>query len=218
MQTKTPLNNARKRAEFVYKLRYLIKTLPYHFLVMSSVFIISAIFNKWIEAICFLTAFFSLRYKFETTYHCDSMLWCMVFTNLIFAISIALCPPVYMYVFSSLIFAYVDCLILWLIQDRKETKFQAQKLCQTLHEVRQELDEYLEETKKDPKELLLEKCRIAGLSKRDTTLAIMYYYEQQTPKEIWLWLCQQKEFEQIEWDSIRKVLWRIGKKIKNTTK
>jgi hypothetical protein len=123
-----------------------------------------------------------------------------------------------MYVFSSLIFAYVDCLILWLIQDGKEAKFETQKLGKLLWEIREEMDNYLETTKKDPKEELLEKCRIAGLGKRDTALATMYYYEQQTPKEIWLWLCQQKEFEQIEWDSIRKVLWRIGKKIKNTTK
>lgn len=215
MQTKTPLNNTRKRAEFVYKLRYLIKTLPYHFLVMSSVFIISAIFNKWIEAICFLTAFFSLRYKFETTYHCDSILWCMVFTNLIFAISIAICPPVYMYILGSLIFAYIDCLILWFIQDRKEAKFQAQKLAKTLAEVRAELDLYLETTKQDPKELLLEKCRLAGLGERDTILAVKYYYEQHTPKEIWLWLCEQNHFEQIEWDTVYQTLWRIGKKLKN---
>ena len=215
MQKTTKQSNARKRAEIVYKLRYLIKTLPYHLLVMGSVFIVATIFAKWIEATCFLIAFFSLRYKFDTTFHCDSMIWCMVFTNLIFALSIIICPPVYMYVFSSLIFAYVDCLILWLIQDRKEQKFQNQKLTSTLKDIRAELDEYLETTNKDPKEQLLEKCRLAGLGKRDTTLAIKYYYEQNTPKEIWLWLCEQREFEQIEWDSIRKTLWRIGKKIKN---
>ena len=84
----------------------------------------------------------------------------MVFTNLIFAISIIICPPVYMYIFSSLIFAYIDCLILWLIQDRKEKKLQNSNLKQTLKEVRTELDEYLETTKKDPKEQLLEKCKV----------------------------------------------------------
>ena len=209
------INKIKRKAEFVYKIRYLIKTLPYHLLVMGSVFIISAIFNKWIEAICFLTAFFSLRYKFETTYHCDSIVWCMFFTNLTFAVSIAVCPPVYMYVLGSLMFAYIDCLILWFIQDRKEKKFENEKLARVLAEVRAELDEYLETTKRDPKEKLLEKCRLAGLGERDTMLAVKHYYEQQKPKEIWLWLCEQKHFEQIEWDSIRQALWRIGKKIKN---
>ena len=207
-------SNARKRAELIYGLRDFIKTLPYHLLVMGSVFIISAIFNKWIEAVCFLTAFFSLRYKFETTYHCDSILWCMVFTNLTFAISIIICPPVYMYILGSLLFAYIDCLILWFIQDRKEKKFQNEKLANTLREVRAELDKYLEETKLDPKSVLLEKCRLAGLGKRDTELAIRYYYEQHTPKEIWLWLCEHKEYESLEWDSVYVTLNRIGKKIK----
>lgn len=206
-------SKARKRAELIYGLRDLIKTLPYHLLVMGSVFVVSAIFNKWIEAVCFLVAFFSLRYKFDTTYHCDSIVWCMVFTNLIFALSIIICPPLYMYILGSLIFAYCDCLILWFIQDRKEKKFQNEKLQHTLIEVRAELDRYLETTKKDPKEQLLEKCRNAGLSKRDTELAIKYYYEQNTPKEIWLWLCQQKEFEPMEWDSVYVTLNRIGKKI-----
>lgn len=214
-QKKTQKSNARKRAELIYGLRDFIRTLPYHFLVMGSVFIVSMIFNKWIEAICFLTAFFSLRYKFETTFHCDSIVWCMVFTNLIFALSIIIGPPVYMYALGSLLFAYCDCLILWAIQDHKEKKFQNEKLAQTLKDVRTEFDKYLEETKKDPKDEFLSKCRLAGLSQRDTELAIKYFYEQNTPKEIWLWLCQQKQYECIEWDSIYVTLNRIGKKIKN---
>ena len=119
-----------------------------------------------------------------------------------------------MYILGSLLFAYIDCLILWFIQDRKEKKFQNEKLSNTLREVRAELDKYLEETKLDPKSVLLEKCRLAGLGKRDTELAIRYYYEQHTPKEIWLWLCEHKEYESLEWDSVYVTLNRIGKKIK----
>lgn len=213
MLKKTKQTRTRNKAEFVYKVRYLIKTLPYHLLVMGSVFIVSMIFDKWLEAICFLIAFFSLRYKFETTYHCDSIVWCMVFTNLIFALSIIICPPIYMYIFASMIFAYVDCLILWLIQDRKEKQVENIKLEKELDVVRDRLDKFLEETKKDPKEELLRECAEAKLTNRDTKLAIMYYYERMTPKDIWLWLCQQKEYDPLEWDSVRQTLWRIGKKL-----
>ena len=206
-------SKARIKAELVYKLRYFIRTLPYHFLVMGSVFIISFIFSKWIEAVCFLTAFFSLRYKFETTYHCDSVLWCMVFTNLMFALSIIICPPIYMYVFASIVFAYLDCLILWFIQDRKEKGHLNSKLEKELLVLRDTLDKYLEEHHKDPKEEFLNKCRNAKLGERDTILATMYYYEQKTPKEIWLWYCGQKQYEPVEWNTIYQILWRIGKKL-----
>ena len=209
------LTKSRRKAEFVYKLRYFIKTLPYHILVMGNVFLVAFLFDKYIEAGCFLISFFSLRYKFETTYHSDSMFWCMVFTNLIFALSIILCPSVYMYIFGSVIFAYIDCLILWFIQDRKEQKQMNKKLNLMLDEVRKQLDDYVEKTKLDPKAELLRKCELAELSDRDTKLAIMYYYERKTPKDIWLWYCQQKEYEQVEWATIYQTLWRIGKKIKN---
>lgn len=118
-----------------------------------------------------------------------------------------------MYVSASLIFAYIDCLILWFIQDRKEKGFENKKLINELGKLREDLDVYFEQTKKDPREELILKCRNAKLSKRDTQLAVMYYYEQQTPKEIWLWICQQKDFDYIEWDSIYTTLWRIGKKL-----
>lgn len=113
---------------FKFFIRDFIKALPYHILVMGSVFITSLIFNKLPEAVCFLIAFFSLRYKFPTTYHADSIALCMVLTNAIFCLSIILCPPLYMYIFSSILFAYVDCLLLWIIQDRIECKKLIKKL------------------------------------------------------------------------------------------
>lgn len=82
-----------------------------------------------------------------------------------------------------------------------------------LDEVRSQLDEYAMNTKLDPKEELLRKCAECKLSARDTTLAIMYYYERKTPKDIWLWYCQQKEYECVEWNTIYQILWRIGKKL-----
>jgi DNA-directed RNA polymerase specialized sigma subunit len=62
-------------------------------------------------------------------------------------------------------------------------------------------------------ENLLLKCRIAQLSKRDTEISVMYYYQHRTPKEIWVWLCENRDYETIEWDSVYKTLHRIGKKL-----
>lgn len=106
-------NNLKKKAEFVFKVREFIRILPYHILVMGSVFIVATIFGKYLESLCFLTAFFSLRYKFPTTYHSDSVIVCMTLTISIFSLSIVICPPIYTYVFFCILFAYLDCFILF---------------------------------------------------------------------------------------------------------
>lgn len=135
-------NNLKKKAEFVFKVREFIRILPYHILVMVSVFIVASIFSKYLEALCFLTAFFSLRYKFPTTYHSDSIIVCMTLTISIFSLSIIICPPIYTYVFFCILFAYLDCFILWFIKDRKDQISQNQILDAQLYEVMCELKEY----------------------------------------------------------------------------
>lgn len=202
-------SNLITKAKILHKIRTFIATVPYHLLVMSGVAIISFLFNKWVEAILFLIAFFSLRYKFPTTFHAKSIVVCMVLTNSIFALSIILCPIIQFYLFGALIFAYIDTLILWYIQNKENIK-QDKECCEWLaKELIYQLNQY-----QSPKEQFLLKCKQAKLSKRDTEIAIKYYIEKYQPKDIWLWLCNNKEYESIEWDSIHQLLWRIGKKIK----
>ena len=201
----------KSKAEIVLIIKEFIATLPYHILVMSGVAIISFIFNKWLEALCFLISFFSLRYKFPTTYHANRILHCMIITNCMFALSIVLCPSIYMYLFGGLLFAYLDAFLLWYVQSREEIKQDKETsewfAKELIFQLRQEQNSY---------KALFDKCRKAKLSQRDTEIAIKYFYKRQTPKEIWLWLCESKEYETIEWDSVHQLLWRIGKKIHKT--
>lgn len=201
-------NRAKLKALIKFKVRSFIAILPYHILVMSGVAIFSFIFDKWLEALCFLVAFFSLRYKFPTTFHAKKILHCMLITNGIFALSIVLCPFIYMYIFGSLLFAYLDCFLLWYVQSREELKQDKECAEWFVRELTFQLKQY-----HNPHEELLAKCRSAKLSKRDTEIAVKYYYENQTPKEIWLWLCDHKEYESIEWDCVYVLLWRIGNKL-----
>ena len=208
MRKLTDKDYSKLKALIKFKVRSFIAILPYHILVMSGVAIFAFIFDKWFEAVCFVVSFFALRYKFPTTYHAKKIVHCMLITNGVFALSVVLCPYIYMYVFGGLLFAYLDCLLLWLVQSREEfrhDKFSAEK---SVDELTLQLKEY-----ENPHEVLLAKCRNAKLSKRDTEIAIKYYYEKQTPKEIWLWLCDHKEYESIEWDCVYVLLWRIGNKL-----
>ena len=201
-------NNAALKAKIIFKLKHFIATLPLHILVMSGVAIISYIFGKWLEAVCFLVAFFSLRYKFPTTYHAKRIVHCMLITNAMFAVSIILCPSIYMYIFGSLLFGYLDAYILWYVQNKAEIKQQKEIVEWFARELIVQITDA-----KDPQQEFFEKCRTANLGKRDTEIAYKYYYEKQTPKEIWLWLCENKQYESIEWDSVYKLLLRIGNKL-----
>lgn len=202
-------SKAQRKAFIKFKVRSFIAILPYHIIVMSGVAIISFIFDKWLEALCFLVSFFSLRYKFPTTYHAKKILHCMLITNGMFALSIVLCPSIYMYVFGGLLFAYLDCFLLWYVKSREEIKQDKECAEWFARELTFQL-----KIQHNPHEELLQKCKKAKLSKRDTEIAIKYYEEHNTAKEIWLWLCENKEYESIEWDSVYQLLWRIGNKIK----
>lgn len=116
-------NNTKIKAKIVFIIRDFIRMLPFHILVMGSVFVTATIFgHKYLEAICFLTAFFSLRYKFDTTYHSDSIVICMTMTISMFTLSIIICKPIGMYALFSIFVAYIDCFILWAIKDWQDKK------------------------------------------------------------------------------------------------
>lgn len=133
-------NKIRRKAQIIYSIREFIRLIPYHLLVMGSVFVVATIFSKYFEAICFLVAFFSLRYKFDTTYHSDSIVICMALTVSIFSISVIICPPIYMYILVSILCAYIDCLCLWFIQDWlnkiKENKILNTQLYETIMQLK----------------------------------------------------------------------------------
>ena len=200
--------NLKARAAIKYRIRHFIMALPYHFLVMGSVFLIATLFDKYIEAICFLIAFFSLRYKFPTTYHSDSIAVCMTLTISIFGVSIIICPPIYMYLLVSILFAYLDCFLLWFIKDRLDLRDEKDRL---LH-LTMELETELKKGEKSEEDLLLEKCAKANLSSRDIMVAKMYLLERKRPKEIWKWLCNNNE--NVEYDYVYLLLNRINKKLK----
>lgn len=200
--------NPKLKAKIKFELKSFIAMLPYHFLVMGSVAIFACIFAKWIEAILFLVAFFALRYKHPTTFHAKSIVTCMVITNLMFITSVVVCPYAETYIFGALVFAYLDTFILWYVQSKENLKAQKEYAEQVAVELRAKLAKL-----ENPHQEIIDKCRIANLSKRDTEIAIKYFVEKNTPKEIWNWICESREYDDIEWDSVYRILVRISSKI-----
>lgn len=169
-------------------------------LLYAVVFICSLIpailFNKYIEAVIFNLLHTAVRPQFKWAYHNIKPEICRTISGNVCFFGISFVLPLSISLLSAILIVYFICYI-------GSIKAQAdyyQNKCEKLQVPNQ-------------KAIFDEKCRSAKLSKRDTIIAEKYYFKHETPKEIWLWLCEQREFEVIEWDSIYQLLWRIGKKL-----
>ncbi len=196
------MKNSKKKskAEILLSIEKLFKEqLWQHLLVVAFVLLCAWIFDKYFEAIMFCVAHYFIRKTFDKQYHCGTTAICLTMTLTIAFFGIASILPVAV---SLLCTVPMCCFISWvgyIAQDRLDVLA---------------LNKKLKEIYCNEKEDLLVKCRKANLSQRDTEIAVMYFYEKKTPKEIWLWLCEHKVYEPIEWDSVYILLNRIGKKIK----
>ena len=163
-----------------------------------AIFVPALIFGKWIEAIFFFFCHWFIREQFEKQYHHIIPAICRLITSVVFFFGVSFVLPFEISLFSAIPICYI---ISWVGFTKKQADYYELE-CERLRE------KYCNE-----KEDLLVKCRKAKLGERDTEIAIKYYYEKKTPKEIWLWLCQHKTYEPIEWDCVYVLINRIGKKL-----
>lgn len=110
------------KADLKYKICLFFFQLPIHLLIIGSVFFVAIVLNKYIEAVAFLISFFSLRYKFDKTYHHEKLYWCIPITITMFTLSVCLIKPLYISLFSSILFAFADATLLWYIRYAKDIK------------------------------------------------------------------------------------------------
>lgn len=173
-----PNRNFTRSVELKYGLRSILRTLPYHIIVFGSVFITATLFHKYIEAACYLTAFFAIRYKFPRTFHCDRILQCMIVTNVMFAISITMCPNIQSQIFSSVVLGYLECWILYLLQTKKLYLKSLQPSFS--------LDTCTEEQ-------LLERCKQLRFNEENTWLAVELFIKRTKHSELADKLCVQEK-------------------------
>lgn len=180
-------------------------TIKIFLVVIIASLIPALIFEKWGEAVIFLVAHTLIRPQFARQYHHILPEICRTISGLVVFFGITLILPFELSVLSAIPINY---LIGWVGKTKAESDYYENK-----YEKLKVKCEKLQEQLEDPKFDLLKKCEIAKLSDRDTKIALMYYCERKTPKDIWLYLCEQDST--IAWDSVYQILWRIGKKIKN---
>lgn len=189
----------KSKTELLLKIeKFFVEQLWQLLLVVAFVFICAWLFDKYAEAVMFCVAHVVIRQHFEKQYHCRTTGLCLITTLTIAFFGIASILPVAISLLSTVPICWFISWVGYLAQDRMDALA---------------LNKKLKELYCDEKVAFLMKCRTAKLSARDTEIAVLYFYENKTPKEIWLWLCQHKVYEPIEWDSVHQLLWRIGKKL-----
>lgn len=183
-------NNFEERFERKYSLELFFYNLPQLVLVFASVFLVAFILDKYIEAFVFLVSFFTLRYKFNTTFHYENVVYCILTTKLMFTMSVILSPPITVSLFGCVLFAFFDTWLLWFIQDRFEFKLQAKLLKEYSKQLEQQVAELL--TKINHKDIyamneqeLYEHCRNCGLDDNDCKIAYFVVIERLKGKELY---------------------------------
>lgn len=130
-----------------YRVELFFYNLPFTILIFSLVFLTAYIFNKYVEAVVYLTSFFCLRYKFKTTFHYESVFYCIVTTIALFVLSIIFSPPVTISLLGSVLFGFVDTWALWFIQDRFDHKFASKMFERIAYDYDQQISELLDRIK-----------------------------------------------------------------------
>lgn len=189
---------------------YLLSTALYIVLWTFTDCCLERLIYSLFECLVFYLPFWFIRICFSRTYHSDSWKHCKLCTRCMLCLGVFLMwiLPINYSLFNCLIVAFACCIVLyWIALETDEKK----RLCKENAKYQKEILEYLEK-EVSPKDKLLALCEERGISDRDTKIAIMYYIERQKPKQIWQWMCANKE--NIGLDSVYILLNRLNKKLK----
>lgn len=190
---------------------YLISTGLYLGLCLIRQFSLQSILYGLFDCLVFYLPFWYIRINFADTYHSDSWKHCKMWTRIMLCVGVFVLwvLPIPYSLFNGLFVAFGCCLILYLVALETNEKKRIKKENAELFEQITKLLEKLA----DPKEKLLQICADQNISERDTKVAIMYFIDRIRPKQIWEWLLD--NHENMEYDSVYKLLNRLNKKIKN---
>lgn len=190
---------------------YLQSTLLYIGLCLIRDCSINSVGYGLFDCLVFYLPFWYIRINFADTYHSDKWKHCKKWTRIMLKIGVFVLwlLPIKYSLFNGLFVAFGCCLVLYLVSlEVNEKKLIIKENEHLLEKITKLLDK-----EKDPKSKILKVCEDEGVSERDTKIAIMYYIDRMKPKQIWEWLCDNRE--NIEYASVYKLLNRLNKKFKN---
>jgi hypothetical protein len=96
-------------AENKLKLVLFFESVPVYILVFGLCFACAFFYDKYIEAVLFLTGFFSLRYTFKKTYHSNSTAICLFITISMFLFGITISVSIRISLFLNILISLAMC-------------------------------------------------------------------------------------------------------------
>jgi hypothetical protein len=175
------------------KAELIAKTVLGYVVILVALFSVSWICEKVINAAIILMSYGGTRWVFQLTYHAKTDRGCIMFTIACFSIAIIVALPINLSIVSSVIIGMVISTFLFFLQYFLD-----------LIKSKNVVD----------KETLIEKCKSLNYGELKTEMAIKFFVDKSKPKEVWRWLCEEKQ-EHIEWDSVNKIKYRMKKELFN---
>lgn len=113
-----------------FKISLHIKCIPQYILVMSVLWVVAWVTEKYLEAVCFALAYCLLRYCFTNILHCKTTPKCMLLTNGVIIVFIPIMLPISNSLFGGLLSGFAVNYIANLIasnafreEEKKELEF-----------------------------------------------------------------------------------------------
>ena len=172
-------------------------------LIIASL-IPAILFGKYFEAVIFICCHTLIRPQFKKQYHHILPEICRVITGCVMFFGVCFILPMKWSLISAIPINYFIGWVGYIKKERNDFEIDVER--------QREKIMHLLQKQKSPQEKLIDKCRKLNINERNTKIAIMYYIDKKTPKQIWEWLCENNEF--MEYDSVYKLLNRLNKKLK----
>ena len=173
------------------KAELLLKTVLGYVVILVALFSVSWLCDKVINAVIILMSYGGTRWVFPLTYQAKTDRGCIMFTIGCFSIAIIICLPITLSIVSSVVIGMVISTFLFFLQYFLDL---------------------LKSKNTVDKETLIEKCKSLNYGELKTEIAIKFFVDKSKPKEVWRWLCEEKQ-ENIEWDSVNKIKYRMKKEL-----
>lgn len=175
---------------------FIRKQLWQHILVVAFICFCAWLFNKYYEAVMFCIAHVVIRKDFAKQYHSKSRYICMSITLSVIFFGIMWCMPVKVSLLSSIFVAFVICLAGYLIQDRIDLLIYKKKTMSF-------------NLKTCTKDELIEKCKLLEYSSDKIELAVMFFCDKLSNKQVWKYMCSHQL--NVDIDTVRQYRYRMKK-------
>ena len=173
------------------KLELLLRTVMGYLVILVALFTCAWLCDKVINTVIMLMSYGGTRWVFPLTYHAKTDRGCIYFSIGCFSIAVVIVLPISLSIIASVIMGMCISTFLFFLQYF--------------------IDLYAFYNSVD-KDSLIAKCKKLNYNELKTQMAVKFFIDKETPRDVWLWLLETKQSD-IEWDSVKKIKYRMKKEL-----